>query len=604
MYNRTIRVFLNGDGTATANFRDSRQITIITNSGTTTRNVIEGYSTSISSGTAPTDYEFDYWEIVSGDVTISNVYSSSTSAYAHSQDSTIRAKYKAIPDFTVTMQNGYIWDGSDWVESATLLRNSTNNIKMKPAPTGYQFLQWEVYESGVLQTNANDVYEPLAEQTHLRNLTRSITIKATYYVPDPEVKYTLTIERKTGTTEQADYAAGTDVNIQASYPDTGMEFYKWTGDTSYVSGGIYDANSYVHMPAQNIRIKENYVPEGYIPGYDLDMTNIYGQCCYTTESEDPNTHEVTTTDHWVSRWSYPEGTTVRVRATGIPNEYYFDAWTAINHSTSADARSIFSNLSLAETTLTMPDYDVDAEPSIALKATYQLRVNDGGTSGYYYEGARADIYFNKVNTNDIHYQFTRWTGTNVSQLELYDGGMFNVLTPGDSNTPQYIKMPAETTEVTATYKTLYRLTLVNGTINSTSATEGYFEWNGQRIGITADAPQQGMRFQRWDGAMADKLANRYDPTTEYITTGGAGAGTLTAVYSNDADRNGTGYVATSLKNSSTVDSSDITVISGTIAQGFLITDTNGHMYIVTNIENTTCSIYRMTKVVQGGNIYG
>jgi hypothetical protein len=247
------------NGSATANY-NMRAITVITNSGTSTYNVIQNNSIAINSGTAPTAYEFNHWEIVSGDATIANEYSSSTAVYAHSQDSTIRAVYTAIPRFTVTMVDGYVWDGSDWVASATLLRNSANAIKMKPAPTGKQFLQWEVYVNGVLQTDANDVYEPLAEQTTLRNLVRDITIKATYYVPDPTVTYTLSIERKDGSIDQHDYPVGTEVTIRASSPAQGYEFYKWTGDTAYVAGGVYNSESYVRIPAQNIQIKENYVP--------------------------------------------------------------------------------------------------------------------------------------------------------------------------------------------------------------------------------------------------------------------------------------------------------------------------------------------------------
>lgn len=581
------------DGTVTAIY-NMRHITVVTNTATTNYNIGQGNSTTINAGTAPTTYEFNHWEITSGDATLANQYVSSTTIYAHTQDSVITAVYTPIPQFTVTMQNGEIWDGSNWVSNATLYRNSTNAIKMNPAPTGHQFLQWEVYENGVLQTNANDVYEPLAEQTRLRNLLRNITIKATYYIPDPETTYSLTIERKDGSIDQYSYAVATDVQISASTPDQGYEFYKWTGDTSYVAGGIYNSNTYVHMPAQNIRIKENYVPEGYIPEYELVMTNLYAQCCYTTSQDN--------SEHWVSRWSYPEGTTVKIRTTGVPDEYYFSAWTAINHSTSEDARSVITNLLSANTTLTMPNYDIDVEPTIALKTTYSLRINDGNTSGYYYEGARADVYFNKIDTNDVHYQFLRWTGTNISQLELYDGGMFNVLTPGTQAVPQYIKMPNHAVEITATYNTLYRLTLTNATINTTGTSQGYYV-TGTTLNITANTPPNGMRFQYWTGD-TDHLGNIYDPTTTITTV--IGTTSVAAVYSTDANRNGIGYSTVDLKATNTVNNSTISVISGEIENGFIITDVNGHVYIVTNVDTQTdtSTIYRMTKIVRGGNLYG
>lgn len=597
------------DATIQAQYSNIRAVTVITNSGTSTQNVVEGNSISINAGTAPATYEFNHWEVTTGDGTVANVYQSSTRITAHTQDTTVEAVYTPIPWFTVTMQDGYIWNGSDWVTSATLLRNSINAIKMKPAPTGYQFLQWEVYENGVLQTNANDVYEPVAEQTRLRNLLRDITIKATYFVPDPTVTYTLSIERKDGTVDQHDYPVGVDVNIYASYPDTGMEFYKWTGDTAYV-GSIYNDTTYVRMPAQNIQIKENYVPEGYIPEYEVVM-RPYGYCCYETEAEDPETHETVVTEHWVQRHSYPEGTVVRIKAEGWNHEYKFNFWKAYERELDQDGQeitAIIDDTTSATTTLTVPPNDTTVEPNIALKEVRWVLVNGGGTNAQYYADARADIYFGLEDTNDIHYQFTRWvTGASseveVRNLELYDGGMFSVTTPGTSVSPQYIKMPnpVKTIEVTATYKTLYRLTLTNGTINSTHTSQEYYE-SGTIVNITADTAPAGMTFQYWEGD-TDVLADRYDPTTTLTTV--AGTTSLTAVYSTDTARNGTGYVTMSLKTASTVSDADINIISGTVDVGFIVTDSNGHIYTLTSIDQVegNHTIYRLTKILQGGNTY-
>ena len=598
------------NGTVTANY-NMRAITVVKNSGTTTTNVIEGNSLNIDSGTAPATYEFNHWEVTTGDATIANQYSSSTRVTAHSEDSTITAIYTPIPYFTVTMVDGYIWNGTDWVTSATLLRNSTNAIKMKPAPTGHQFLQWEVYENGILQTDANDVYSPLAETTQLRNLLRNITIKATYYIPDPTVTYTLSIERKDGTIEQRNYAVGVDVPIRASFPDQGMEFYKWTGDTAYVSGGIYESESAVRMPAQNTQIKENYVPEGYIPEYEVVMYNQYGKCRYTTETEDPDTHEIITTEHWVTRHSYPEGTEVMIKAEGWDAEYKFNYWKAykrVLEQNGEEVPEIIDDLYSTETTIIVPPYDVNIDPGIALKDTYKVLVNGGGTSGDYYEGKRVDIYFGMEDpTDNIRYQFKRWVKGATSEielynLELYDGGMFNVLTSGTPAVPQYIKMPAKRVELTATYDTLYKLHITNGTINTTSTSTEYYVPN-TTVNITADPAPTGMRFQYWEGD-TDHLGSKYDPTTTVTTV--TGTTTLTAVYSTDSERNSVGYTTNDLKNTTTISNKDITVISGEIEVGFVFTDSNGHIYVITSIDSSTdiSTVYRLTKIVQGGNIYG
>ena len=531
------------NGTVTAVYTDDYIYhTLTVNGGTGSGEIRESDGQIIDATQAPTAYEFDYWEINNGDGTIDNIYSKRTTFRMGTTDAEITAHYKAIPSFTVEIQNGYIENNGNWVTSVTLLRDSINTIKLQQGsvPSGKQFLKWEVYVNDVLQTNADDIYEPLAETTRLKSLSRSITIKATYYIPNPAVKYTLTITRKDGSTDQNEYSAGTDVPIIASYPDTGMEFYKWTGDTAYLVGGITNPEPYIHMPAQNIGVTETYQPEGFIPEFKIDMTNVYGQCCYETTYEDPETHEVIVTENWVSTYEhYREGDIVKIRATGFSNEFYFNGWTAYNHDTEADAKSVITNLNASQTTLTMPDYDLDVEPVITPRTSYNLKLNDGLTGGTpgqsqasYRENARADVYFAKTNTNDIHYEFIRWTGSTVSQIELYDGGMFNVRTPGTANFPQFIKMPGQNTEITATYKTLYRLTLTNGTIDTTSTTEEYIESNSQ-VNITANTAPTGMRFQYWEGDV-NRLANRYDPTTIVTLTG---ATTLTAIYSTDANRN-------------------------------------------------------------------
>lgn len=595
-----------GDGSVWVVYEDiPPSYTLTVNAGGGSGSYTEGSRVTINGSQAPNGYEFDYWEIISGNGSINNGYAKITIFNVGNTNAEITAHYKPIPTFNVIMQNGYIWNGVTWSRTATLLRDSNNEIKIKPAPLGYQFSQWEVYENGVLQTNATDINNVLAERTSLRGLTRNITIKATYSIPDSTISSTLTIIRNDGSTDQNNYTIGTNVNITASSPDTGMKFYKWTGDVDTMLGGIYNSSTYITMPAQSITIQENYVAEDYVIEYDLVMTNIYGQCCYTTSSEDLETGEIVTTDNWVSRWTYPAGTTVRIRTYSIPSDYSFNSWDAVDHITNTDARAVIANITAKETTITMPNYDIDVEPNLALKMLYELRINNGATSGYYYEDTKVDVYFNKTDTTDIHYQFTTWigaTGTDISSIELFDGGTFNTSVAGSSSTPQYIKMPKQRTEITAVYKTLYRLTLTNGIINTTSTTEGFYE-TGTTVEITADAAPSGMRFQYWTGN-TNGLTSIYDPTTTVTTI--SGVTEITAVYSTDADRNEIGYTSLDLKNTNIVNNNDVTIISGDIEVGFIITDANGHIYIVTNIDtqNNTSTIYRMTKIVEGGNIYG
>lgn len=358
------------------------------------------------------------------------------------------------------------------------------------------------------------------------------------------------------------------------------------------------------MPAQNIKIKEYFVDKDYVPKYHLTMKNIYGECCEESSYTDPDTGETTVTENWVSDGEFEEGSKVKIRVKDIPNENYFNGWDAKDTNTDADAKSIIDDLGEENTFITMPNYPVTVEPKIGIKKTYLLQINEGGTSGWYMEGHRADIYFGKTDTDDIHYKFIRWTGDNITKLELYDGsGMFNVRTPGTLNKPQYIKMPAiEKVELTPTYESQYRLTVNNGTIDKEGTNQGYYP-AGTKLTLTADAPAEGMKFQYWTGD-TDGLSSIYDPTPTLTTV--VGTTTLTPVYSLDSDENSIGYVNESLKTTSTVSNEKIVTISGQVEIGFILTDNIGHIYIITSIndEDNTSTIYRMTKTIQGGNVYG
>lgn len=583
------------DATISAQYQNLRSIRVITNTSDNTYSVIQGNGISINAGSAPSTYEWDQWSLTSGDARIANTSSSSTTVYAQTEDSVITAQYKPIPWFTVTMIDGYVKVNNEWVSSATLLRNSTNDIQMKPAPTGQQFLRWEVYVNGVLQTDANDVYQPLAETTRLNNLLRNITIKATYYTPDPELTYDLVIYRRDGTTSIYSNPAGRTQSISPSWPLDGYKFSYWTGDTSYLMALPNVGDNNVQQPPQNISLTENYVPEDYVVKYHLWMVSNC-ECCYETTYVDPETQEETVTEHWVNDWEYEPYEVVKIRTKNIPFGWKFTSWSAVD-DLAGSLNSIFTDTGVEITTLAMPPTNAHVTAGIAETPKYELRITDGDTPGDYYEDYRADIVFNKQSTQDVEYDFIRWvtdTGSqvDVSQLKLYDGGMFNVLTP----TIQYIKMPAKNVKIKATYNTKYKLYITGGTIDS----QDTFFLPNTTINITANEAPIGMRFQRWEGDTSG-IANIYDPTTTVTTV--IGITTIRAVYSTDADRNDEGYVLTQVSNNNIINNEDITIISGELELGCMITDSKGHIYIATSIGSATTTVMRLTKISKGGDVY-
>ena len=186
---------------------------------------------------------------------------------------------------------------------------------------------------------------------------------------------------------------------------------------------------------------------------------------------------------------------------------------------------------------------------------------------------------------------------------MYDTGkQFNVLTAGTSEEPQQISMPAKNVVIQATYDTLYHVDITNGTIDGLAEGDEPYYKVGTKINITANEPPANKKFIRWEGT-TEYIQNKWDPTT--TITMGAHYVKLTAVYALTTDENDIGYSSVSLKGKDTINIEDITLVSGQIRLGCIITDNIGHNYIVRSVDeiSSTAVITRMTKINKGGNVY-
>lgn len=595
LYSRTTTVKLGRhNGEMTANF-NMRTITVITNGGTNTYQVRPNESINIDALPAPSDYEFDQWVIDSGDATISNSYSSSTRLFAHTQNSTVRATYKVIPYFTVTVENGYLQnENQEWVTSGTFLRGSSIPIRMMEAPEGYQFLQWEV-----LQGNEDAVYQPLAETTYVRNLLENVTVRATYYIPQPEVQYNLTITGKDGSVTTSQHAVGDQVTIYADYPDTGYEFRRWTGDIQYLSDQ-YSSTTIVNMPAKNISLGMQYQPEGAVEKFHVILLN--GELLLSSE-EDPETHEIVET--WSDNGEFEEGSVVQIRAVNIPSGYSFYRWW--NPDDNGKSMSTVTQLESAQTTLTVEDFDITLERAIVENGKYPLTLLGGGQrSGNYYADQEVPLYFPDLNTETIHYTWLRWSGTDITwaianlRVKTQSGiTAFDPYDDGDAgDDPQIIIMPARALELEATFTTEYRLNLINATSQGQSQ---IFISSGTQATVTANQPPTGKVFWKWSGDVDYILGNALYNSTITVEMPNAPIN-LTALYENASDPTNIGYISENLYSSTQVSTSDITVISGTIQSGFILTDVKGHLYMIDQVENGTATIIRLTQKQSGGDV--
>lgn len=533
--------------------RPTHTLTVINGSGSGTYR--EGTVIKCYGNQAPDTYEFAYW--TENDNVIS--YSNPISITMGTTDRTIEANYKPIPYFTVTVINGS--------GSGIYIRNSNPQITMNPAPDGMKFLQWEVLEG-----DDNDVTQPLSENTTIRNLTHDVTVQATYYVPDPDVKYTLTITGKDGEIKTYNYPIGEQIDIRADSPDEGYVFYKWTGDVQYVNDK-YAETAVVNMPGKNISLGMEYRREGFVTTYHVLLEGG------TIQIED---------DHWDIEGEFEEGTVLNIKADEPMLGWEFVQWKK-SENASADDKSeeTVANLTEPETTLQVQDFDISLSVVWKEKEKYVMTVNNGYLSNSYYPGQPVPIYFQMTDTQTNHYKFIRWSGDDIAYLELMDGKPFDVFKAEE----QAVKMPERNIEITALYDTSYLLSI-------NSVEQGYY-LEGETIQISAEEIE-GKTFRYWDGD-TNCIDNKYNPNI--IVTMPKGAVNLIPIYSNTNERNNIGYTLTDLYNNDTIFQEDIIIISGEIGTGFIITDINGHIYTITSIaENQTINIKRLTVKDEGKEV--
>jgi uncharacterized repeat protein (TIGR02543 family) len=257
----------------------------------------------------------------------------------------------------------------------------------------------------------------------------NISLTATYTV----LSYTLTVENGTG---GGSYTNGAVVEIVAAAPGAGQVFDKWTGATQFVANAASSTTT-VTMPASGITLTATY-------------KNVY----------------VLTVENGTGDGSYTNGAQVQIVANAPAVGKAFDKWTG--------ATQYVANAASSTTTVTMPS------EAITLTATYRddyvLTVVNGTGDGAYSNLQQVAIVADAPGAGQV---FAKWTGATQYVANV-------------SAASTFVTMPATNITVTATYQTVYALT-VNGGDGSGSYT------NGAKVTITA-TPVAGKAFFKWLGA--------------------------------------------------------------------------------------------------------
>lgn len=586
-YNATIQIG-NGNASVTVNYEqipppDPPKVyhTLTVTNGSGSGSYYEGQSFRAYGDRAPSTYEFSHWTNSNGDIiSYSNPYRGNMG----SSDIQIIANYKPIPYFTVE-----VIDGSG---SGTFIRNSYPTIQMNPAPEGKRFSQWEVV------SGSNSIEYPLAETSRIVNLTSNMVVRALYIKPDPEVLYTLTIKNKGITVSQEQYPAGQQVTIYADEPDEGWYFYQWDGDNQYLVDKSRPT-ALVNMPEKNVTLEMHYERNGYIPTYFVVIAG--GKLLVETRT-DEETGEIT--EIWDVRGEFPKGTIVQIKADTPLTGWKFNCWkAAVDAPKSIEAVNEIYN---PNTFLTIDDYDITLTADVIEIPKYALTVNNGETSGSYMEGEDVTIYWNTQDTENEHHKFIKWSGNDIAYIrnfDILDSGADPITGERGAN-PQIIKMPGRRITITADYTTTYRIRVNGGKIQQTGTSIEYYP-GSTILRIVANEPEQGKRFSHWEGH-TQYLDNPYNPNAKLVTPNGAVE--FNAIYVNESERNNIGYTLTDLYDNDIINLEDIIVIAGEIDKGFIITDANGHIYLITSVNGQQANIMRLTVKdtgpEEGGNNNG
>lgn len=557
------------DVVATANY--ANRYTVNVTGGTGSGTYKSGTRVRCVANQAPNSYEFKRWEENGSVVSYSQTYE-----FYISNNRNLTAIYEPIPYFDVELVDAHFEDGTT---KKTLIRNSQEKIIANIAPEGMRFLVWEV----LVGEPDNSVSQPFASTTTIRNLTENLKLQAKFIVPDPTILYTLTVTGKDGKPNSAtgNYPAGESVDIYADTPDEGWYFYKWTGDIRYVTD-IEAENTSVTIPGKDITLGMDYRRVGSKEQQHVWISR--GKILLQEEGQE---------DRWVEEGNFDEGSVLTIKADTVSVDKKFNRWVAPEGYENSE--TTVADLTAPKTTITVRRFPIQLDADIIDRKQFIFTISnensyDNPVSGPYFESQPFTLLFNKyVNqTDEEHIQFINWAGDDIKYLNLADTGKgIDVTNPNE----QVVRMPNRNITISANYTSSYPLKI-------DGITKDYYA-EGDKVNVSA-VEEEGKKFLFWSGDTSC-IDNIYNPNI-VVTMPKFGVNII-PVFSSVTDANSIGYVLTSLLNNDIINNEDIQIISGQLENGFIITDKDGHVYVITTYGENQSRIMRLTQV-QGGQENG
>lgn len=582
-YDKTITyTFGNNDDTLTPKYKNLWTITVVggTINGHVSQELIEGSEYELRSRGLAQNERFDGWT-VTGPGTISNAMMTSTKFIVGNGDATINANTSFYPDKTLTVYWRHPYTGDDTLISSQTYEYGTyiGGITAAKAVDKTTFLTW-LGDTTILYPSA------LVSTVEIKRLTADTTIIATYYYPEAEDTYALTVYN--GYPQEGTYKAGSQIEITADEPSQGYEFYKWIGDTQFIVNqeALHLPTNSVIMPKQAVTLYAKFKVIGELPLFRVSVENGIASGTYITDegTESEEVHEESGVYIDV-----PAGTIVTLTADADVVGYTFNYWDGNFTEAGVDDIIVTNN----PATFTMVENDLNIQMVRKQIDKYTIFTTNA-TGGGEYSAGTYPIAGNLVDTANEHYTFTNWTCEDADHNNCISA----IANPSDVSTT--VTLTDKDLWVEAHYITNYKLTVISGQDTG----DGYY-YEGETIStITADNAPQGMQFDYWSDPMGVISGNTMYSTTPIVVMKNSVA-TITAVYvSTDATGNSIGLTNEELQNIGTINRSDFSLINGIEGVGTIIFDEQGSIGILTEMnpdQDDSTSDFVIQKLFYGGN---
>lgn len=461
------------DTTVTATYRtlEYHELTVTTNSGTTTKTLEKYDYFSVDANPAPDGYTFDKW---AGDTHTFNQYSWNgfdinsvkTGTYMGSSDRNIVAKYRPINSHTLTVKQ---LSGDVTYEQAEF---STVTITAEDAPAGQRFVRWSKSGEGSISS------------TYSKTTTFTFGNGNTTLTPVYVNVWTVTV---VGGTINGSSSAILDEGSSYTLTTRSLSVYErfdgWTQDGPGLINNTAAPSTKFTVGAGDATITAN------ITQYPDKTLTIYWR------------HPDTNVDTLVSQTTYTYGTKITgIEAPVAPNKSTFSTWLGdVNLlSPSALASTVTINNLTADTTI-IATYFYPDDPKY-----YTLTVYDGyPESGDYAVGSQIGI---TAKTPQEGWEFYKWYGDTQY-----------LVNPDLTLSENSVIMPSKAITLYAKFKVigelpLYRVSVTNGTASGTYYTgeeDNQVEHNesgvyidvpaGIEVTLTAEPDTVGWVFDYWDG---------------------------------------------------------------------------------------------------------